>query len=127
MVDDEPEASTLVSFVFEVVVLLFEGEEEDWLAICQAGIPARLPVPLIVAAKREDKPSVGDEVTGAGVLIVVVVVVVPVGVEGALDTCSTAGRRLTKRDLSDFISFWSSVKAAFCDSLLRSKVYNSAN
>lgn len=97
------------SFSAEEEVSVLDGVSvDDWAAaICQAGIPGRDPPVLKVAAIREGNPSIGEE-----------------GVVGVLDPCSgTLGRRLIRRDLSDFISFWSSVKTAFCASLLRSNAY----
>jgi hypothetical protein len=96
----DPEASVSAAVGVEGVVLFADDEE---LPICQAGIPARAPLLLSVAERRDDNPSVGDATEAA----TGVVGAAAVGVEGALDACSSTvdEARLMKRDFNDFISF----------------------
>lgn len=97
----DSEASDSAAVGVEGVVLFADDEE---LAICQAGIPAREPLPLSVAERRDDNPSVGEDTAA---VMGVVGAAVAAGVEGALDACSSTvdEARLIKRDFNDFISF----------------------
>ena len=114
--DDEETASEAVDFsgAFPLVMLLLP---ED--AICQDGIPARVP-PLLeefnALDNRNDIPegedAIGDSTVGDDDEAA------PIGEAGT--SLGLRGRRDKSNDLRDLTSFCKSVMTPACESLLRS-------